>query len=102
MILELKRRGIEVCDVILTYFDQYEEKEVVKNFKGNPSQVLTWSIYHGVEREKVLEMYESLFEEDGTYARMDCEEETILVSNENSKVEKVKDNVIFVNFKQAA
>ena len=103
MTLELFRKGIELCEMVITEVNPQTGEETKKSFKGTPHQVETWAVYNGALRENVQDLYENLFEDDATYAEWNSDEENaIFTADQSAKVEKVENNVIFIDFKKAA
>ena len=103
MTLELFRKGIELCELVITETNPHTGEESEKSFKGLPHQIETWAVYNGVDREDIQELFENLFEDDATYAEFNPLDECgIYTDDRSAKVEKIENNVIFIDFKKSA
>ena len=103
MTLALYRKGIELCEIVITETNPHTGEVSTKSFKGMPNQVETWAVYNGADREDIQELFENLFEDDATYAELTPEDDCgVFTADRSAKVEKVENNVIYIDFKKAA
>lgn len=102
MIIQLKRRGIELCEINLISWNNETKEEEVSSFKGSPEQVKTWAKYQGADPNWIDEAYETMFEDNATNVEVNTEEKTIECDDEGPQIIKKENNVVFVNFKKVS